>query len=306
MTISLLKKLYNFIVAPAGAYINKNRIENMIQDLYEENTSIVNKINEIIEKLNNGEIEGAPVDLSDLTNRVTSLENNTGQLVNTLETLRINISNKANSSDLKNKQDKFTVHEILHDNTKKQFDDKQYYKLLALSDLFGNNIKKYYIDKIDYTINHTSYTIEELEEKFDCLLTENFVLGPEDTITIPVPSSLRDSLVADVGYDCSIPILLYMNVDEYQLPILTFVNGPDEDSLEDDTGSILGQDDDIDFSEITDYVSKSYRTFGGVIPIYYHDGDIFLTVKNYIRQELHVNERINCFVKLYKLKFNYE
>lgn len=100
MAIEFIKRLYNYIVAPAGSYINRNRIENMIQDLYEQDSLIVDKLNEVIERLNNidkmddKDIEKLIEDVDKLKQDTSTLQSNVDALSDLLDTLSGNISGK--------------------------------------------------------------------------------------------------------------------------------------------------------------------------------------------------------------------
>lgn len=301
MVIELLQKLYNYVTAPAGAYINRNRVENMLQDLFEENTNIVAKINEIIEKVNNIDPDNKIEDLGEIKSRLNNVENAIATANENQQTIMNTLLSKANSSDLTTKQDKFYISEIFQDNTPKQFDARLYNRLHVICSLYENSIKKYYCDKLYEYIKTINFTSEQdIINRCDLIFSSGNINAYDahfeqygvdwEGVEISVPETLRSQLVHDLGSTEEIvPAIAYITQNKY--------SGVQSINIEDDRGSIssIRDEDSTDFN-----IDLGNGFYGGIVPILYYEGPLIVMMKDIAYPDFVIN------VKIYKLKLNYE
>lgn len=226
--IEQLKKLYNFAVAPVGMIANRKRLQNLIKDLYEENTNIVNKINECIEQINDSDTSSSQEILNELTavkNDIKTLNDNYDTISSQIQALGqskldktelVNINNKINKkvTSCKTADVENPFRQITSD-----FDPSNYYQLYALAKLFKNNIRHYYAEKAD-NLNIERFSDFQELDYCETIFSENNIQEGNniqdegrDTIKIDL-NDVVDELVDSDGDP--IPVIVYIASDVTQ------------------------------------------------------------------------------------------
>lgn len=300
--IKQLKKLYDFVVAPAGMIANRKRLQNLIEDLYEENTSIIDKINECIEQINNSDsssVQEILDELSTVKNDIKSLNDNYDTISSQIQTLGQDKLDKTELTNINNKinkkVDSYKTASVENPFRKitSDFSPRRYYQLYALSKLFKDNIRNYYAEKAD-NLNIT--TISDFQE-LDCeiLFSESDIRGEgQDTIVVNL-NDIADELVDSDGD--SIPVIVYIADDSNQGD--TIIN------VENEIGYVGRQqrlDSNREMHVNFNIADNSVGGYGAIFVMMFSASD-----DNYIEITCpYIGEAHNNKVTIFKLPFEYE
>lgn len=299
--IEQLQKLYKFFAAPVGTIANRKRLQNLIEDLFEENKNIVDKINECIEQLN-GQDSASINQVKENLEEVTRLA---GQLNDYYELINLQLeelsSSKANKTELEalrtqvnDKVSKSTATSVdnINQTVSSDFDIKKFYQLEALSKLFKNNIRNYYYEKAK-TLEFETY--EDICEKCERIYFEvNARAESNDMIRIDV-SNIKNQLIDD--NDDPIPVLIYVASDNQE--------GDTIIHIENDIGFIADTRDLISGQYHSDFGIMDFEIggYGTLILINYAPG----TTEDYIDIICdHIGEANYTNISIFKLPYSYE
>lgn len=232
--IEQLKKLYDFVVAPVGMIANRKRLQNLIEDLYEENTNIVSKINECIEQINNSDSFSSQEILDELTavkNDIKSLNDNYDTMNSQIQALgqsKLDKTELVKINDRINK--KVTSYKTAgvenpFNQVTSDFHPINYYQLYALSKLFKNNIRHYYAEKAD-NLNIERFSDFQELDYCEIVFEEMNIRGEgRDVIKVDL-NNVVDELVDSDGDP--IPVIVYVALEAYSPLGDTIINAENE------------------------------------------------------------------------------